>query len=253
MENPLISVITPCYNSAPFIAQTIESVLAQTYQNWEMIIIDDCSTDGSYETVLEYAEKDRRIKVYRLEHNSGAAVCLNKAIELSQGQYIAFLDSDDLWFPQKLEKLLRFMQEHDCDFSFTEYEHIDEDSKEIGCKSKVIKKLTYKKMLLHCFTGCLTVMYMQDISNKIYGPYLKNTEDWALFLKILKCTRKALGYDECLAKYRIRKNSLSRNKFKKISSYFEMMMKYEHKNILSTCITLLIHQLIRTIWKYKRI
>jgi teichuronic acid biosynthesis glycosyltransferase TuaG len=91
-----------------------------------MIIVDDCSTDGSYETALEYAQKDNRIKVCRMEHNGGAAVCRNKGIELSQGQYLAFLDSDDLWLPEKLEKQLRFMRENDCDFSFTEYELIDE-------------------------------------------------------------------------------------------------------------------------------
>jgi glycosyltransferase involved in cell wall biosynthesis len=126
MENKLISIITPCYNSAYFLSQTIESVLVQTYQQWEMIIIDDCSTDDSYEIALRYAEKDKRIKVYRMEYNSSAAACRNKTIELSQGEYIAFLDSDDLWMPEKLEKQLNFMVEKGCDFSFTEYEHIDE-------------------------------------------------------------------------------------------------------------------------------
>jgi glycosyltransferase involved in cell wall biosynthesis len=127
----LVSIITPCYNSARFISETIESVLSQTYQNWEMLIVDDCSTDASYEIVLEYAAKDKRIKAYRMEHNSGAAACRNKAIELSQGEYVAFLDSDDLWLPEKLEKQLQFMQDHNADFSFTEYEHIDEEGKQI--------------------------------------------------------------------------------------------------------------------------
>ncbi|GHU75177.1 hypothetical protein FACS189461_0930 [Spirochaetia bacterium] len=127
----LVSIITPNYNCSRFIGKTIESVLAQTYQNWEMIIVDDCSTDGSYEIALDYARKDSRIKVYRTEHNSGAALCRNKAIELSQGQYLAFLDSDDLWLPEKLEKQLKFMQENDCDFSFTEYELIDEEGRQI--------------------------------------------------------------------------------------------------------------------------
>lgn len=123
----LVSIIIPNYNCARYIAQTIESVIAQIYQDWEMIIVDDCSTDGSYETAKEYAEKDSRITVYRMEQNSGAAACRNKAIELSQGDYLAFLDSDDLWLPEKLERQLRFMRENDCDFSFTEYEHINED------------------------------------------------------------------------------------------------------------------------------
>jgi glycosyltransferase involved in cell wall biosynthesis len=254
MENKiLISIVTPSYNSEKFISQTIESVVFQTYQNWEMIIVDDCSTDESFTIAKLYSVGDARIKLFQMNKNSGTAACRNKAIELSNGQYLAFLDSDDLWFPQKLEKQLRFMQEHDCDFSFTEYEHIDEDGKKIGRKSKVIKKLTYKKMLLHCFTGCLTVMYIQDINNKIYGPYLKNTEDWALFLEVLKHKKKAFGYFECLAKYRIRHNSLSRNKLRKLHSYFQMMTIYEHENIFLVCIFLLIHQIIKIVWKYKKI
>jgi teichuronic acid biosynthesis glycosyltransferase TuaG len=124
--NPLISIITPCYNSALFIAQTIESVIAQTYKNWEMIIVDDCSTDTSFEIALNYAAKDKRIKVLRMEQNSGAALVRNKAIKVSQGEYLAFLDSDDIWLPEKIERQLQFMQENDSDFSFTEYEHFIE-------------------------------------------------------------------------------------------------------------------------------
>jgi teichuronic acid biosynthesis glycosyltransferase TuaG len=126
-DNPLISIVTPCYNSARFIAQTIESVIAQTYQNWEMIIVDDCSTDESYTIALEYAAKDTRIKVCQMEQNSGAALARNKAIRISHGEYLAFLDSDDVWLPEKLEKQLHFMQENNSDFSFTEYEHMNEE------------------------------------------------------------------------------------------------------------------------------
>ena len=131
-NQPLISIITPCYNCEQYIAESIQSVLAQTHQNWEMIIVDDCSTDESYEIAMEYAKKDRRIKVYRMEHNSGAAVCRNKAIESSKGEYLAFIDSDDIWLPEKLEKQLKFMHESGCNFSFTEYEQIDEQGGEIG-------------------------------------------------------------------------------------------------------------------------
>ena len=127
MQNTLISIITPNYNDECYLVQTIESVLAQTYTNWEMLIVDDCSSDNSYDIALEYAKKDSRIRVYRMDQNSGAAICRNKAIELSQGDYLAFLDSDDLWLPEKLEKQLQFMIENNCDFSFTEYEHINED------------------------------------------------------------------------------------------------------------------------------
>jgi glycosyltransferase involved in cell wall biosynthesis len=250
---PLISIITPCYNSAPFISQTIESVLAQTYQNWEMIIVDDGSTDNSYDIILAYTQQDTRIRIYQMEQNTGAAVCRNKAIELSQGEYLAFLDSDDLWIPEKLEKQLRFMQENDCDFSFTEYEHIDEDGKPLGVKARVIKRLTYKKMLLHDFTGCLTVMYKR---NKIFIPKVGNSiEDYTLFLAILKHTDKALGYPECLAQYRIHAKSLSGNKLnkiKKIKLFFDVMINIEHKNILLACFYLFTNQLIKVFWKYKK-
>ena len=132
MENkPFVSIITPCWNCEKYIAETIESVLAQTYDNWEMIIVDDCSTDHSYEIALEYSKKDNRIKVYRMEQNSGAARCRNRAIEKSKGEYLAFIDSDDIWLPEKLEKQLKFMHENGCNFSFTEYEHIDEKGEKI--------------------------------------------------------------------------------------------------------------------------
>jgi glycosyltransferase involved in cell wall biosynthesis len=247
----LVSIITPNYNCARFITQTIESVLLQTYQNWEMLIIDDCSTDGSYEIACAYSKKDKRIKIFRMEQNSGAALCRNKAIELSNGDYLAFLDSDDLWLPEKLERQLKFMVENRCDFSFTEYEHIDEDGQSVGIKARVIKRLTYKKMLLHCFTGCLTVMYKQNMDNKIFGPAVASCNDWALFLKILQYTNNAMGYSDCLAKYRIRRNSLSRNKIKKIKPFFTVMVNFEHLNIFSAFFHLCIHQLIKLFWKYK--
>jgi glycosyltransferase involved in cell wall biosynthesis len=255
-NNPLVSIITPCYNSRQFLAQTIESVLVQTYQNWEMIIIDDCSTDDSYNITLKYAEKEIRIKVYRMEKNGGAALARNKSIELSKGDYLAFLDSDDLWFPEKLEKQLQFMIENDCDFSFTEYEHIDENNKLLGIKASVRKKLTYKIMLFHAFTGCLTVMYKQNKENKIYGPRVGNgIEDYALFLSALKKIHNAMGYSLCLAQYRVHKKSLSGsrlNKIKKIGFYFDLMMRIEKQNLLMSFFYLFTHQFIKYFFKYKK-
>jgi glycosyltransferase involved in cell wall biosynthesis len=245
-----ISIITPCYNSAQFISRTIESVVAQTYQNWEMLIVDDCSTDESCKIVLEYSQKDARIKLYKMERNYGAAVCRNVAIEFSQGQYLAFLDSDDIWYPEKLEKQLWFMQENDCDFSFTEYEYIDEYDDRLGIKTRVIKKLTYRKMLLYCFPGCLTVMYRQDINSKVYGPIVHNMEDYGLFLREIRRCYNAMGYSQCLAKYRIRRNSLSRNKIKKIIPYFEIMIRYENKNVFIACILIIIFFIMKVVWRY---
>jgi len=249
--NPLISVITPNYNNSKYISKTIESVLSQTYQNWEMIIIDDCSNDGSYEIALEYSKKDSRICVYCMNNNKGSAACRNKAIELSKGEYLAFLDSDDLWLPEKLEKQLLFMEKNNCDFSFTEYEHINEYGKTIGKKAKIIKELTYQKLLFHCFTGCLTVMYKQDLNNKIYSPDILNCNDYALFLKVLKNIKNGMGFAECLAKYRICSNSLSRKKLSKIISYLYIMINIEKINIFFSTFYLITNQIIKIFWKYK--
>jgi glycosyltransferase involved in cell wall biosynthesis len=248
-----VSIVTPSYNSSQYIHQTIESVLLQTYQYWEMIIIDDCSVDNSYEIAVRYAKKDGRIKVYRMDKNCGAAMCRNKAIEFSQGDYLAFLDSDDIWLPEKLEKQLEFMQEDDCDFSFTEYEYMDEHSNSLDIKARIIKKLTYKKMLYYCFPGCLTVMYKQDFNNKVYGPNIPNMEDYGLFLKIIKQCSNARGYSQCLARYRIRCDGLSRNKLKKIIPYFRLMIQHEHINFFIVCIHMIIFFICKCLWRSKKV
>jgi len=250
MNNELVSIITPCYNSEKYLAETIESVLVQTYTNWEMLIVDDCSKDNSLGIAQNY--KDKRIIVVKQEESGGAAKARNRAIEMSQGEYLAFLDSDDLWLPQKLEKQLRFMKENNCDFSFTEYEHIDENGKPLGKIAKVIKTLSYKKMFFHDFVGCLTVMYKQDQNNKCFGPLLESCNDYALFLRILKHVERAMGCNELLAKYRIVHNSLSRNKLKKFFNHIEMMTKYEGKNICVSLFYLMTNQLIKVFWKYKK-
>jgi glycosyltransferase involved in cell wall biosynthesis len=253
MKNILISIITPNYNCSRFISNAIESVLVQTYKNWEMLIVDDCSTDGSYEMALGYAAKDNRIKVCRMGKNSGAAIARNKAIELSQGEYLAFLDSDDLWFPEKLEKQLKFMIENSCDFSFTEYEHIDENGKRLGIKARVIKRLTYQKLLLHCFPGCLTVMYKQDINGKVYCNNINKNNDHALFLPVVKKCKNAMGLPEILAFYRVRKNSISRNKFQMIKPFIVVLHKFENINLIYAYFCLFTHIIIKFFFKYKRI
>lgn len=253
IQQTLVSIITPNYNCKNFIAQTIESVLSQTYTNWEMVIVDDCSTDGSYEIALEYSVKDSRIKVLRNEKNSGAAISRNKAIENAKGEFIAFLDSDDLWLPEKLERQIAFMKENNCDFSFCEYEHIDEDNKSLLKVARVIKKLTYTKMMFHCFPGCLTVMYNQEVVGKVYAKDIKKNNDNALFYPVLKKCNNAMGIPVCLALYRIRKGSISRNKFKMIKPYITVLHNFEGHNILISYFCVLTHFLIKILFKYKSI
>lgn len=249
----LVSIITPNFNCERFIAKTIEAVQSQTYINWELLIQDDCSTDKSYEIALKYASVDCRIKVEKNIKNSGAAITRNNAIQRSNGTWLAFLDSDDLWTPDKLERQLRWMAEKGADFSFTQYEHIDEEGTPMMLMANVIKHLTYGKMRWHCWTGCLTVLFKQDLTHKIYGPDVKNCNDYALFLKVLKEKHHAMGMPECTAFYRIRRKSISRNKFKKIKPLITVLHDNEGINLISSYFYMCTNQLIKLLFKYKKI
>lgn len=248
----LVSIITPNYNCGRFIVQTIESVLAQTYTNWEMLIVDDCSTDNSVQIALSYAEKDQRIKVIRNETNSGAAISRNKAIELAQGEFIAFLDSDDLWLPDKLEKQIEFMRQNNCDFCYCRYDLIDENSAFLGKIVRVPKKLSYKKYLLHCFTGCLTVMYAFRIAKDIRSFNIKNNNDYGLFLQVIRKCKNPLGMQDILAHYRIRKIGISRKKTKKIKPFLLLMHNYLHFSYILSFFFLFTNVIIGKAWKYER-
>lgn len=251
--NDLVSIVTPNYNCGKYIELTIKSVLAQTYTNWELLIVDDCSSDDSYQIALQYAKKDNRIKVFENNENLGAAISRNKAISESKGRYIAFLDSDDLWLSDKLEKQIKFMEMNNCDFSFTEYEHINEDNQSLLKVAKVINKLTYKKMMLHCYPGCLTIMYDQTRTGKVYAQDIKKNNDNALFFPVLKKCTNAMGLPECLCLYRIRSGSISRNKFKMIGPYIKVLHDFEKHNYLISYFCVFTHFLIKILWKYKKI
>lgn len=249
----LVSIITPNWNCEKFIAETIESVLAQTYQNWEMLIQDDCSTDCSLQVARRYAENDSRIKIEVNPKNSGAAISRNNAIKRSKGIYLAYLDSDDIWVPEKLEKQLAFMEKHQCDACFSRYEHMDTDGVTLGVQAQVKKKVTYRDLLIHDWFGCLTLIYKQNLDNKIYGADVPKANDYALFLNVMKEADFACGLDECLAAYRIRKGSVSRNKWKKVEHYINVLQKVGHKNLIMSYFLLLTHQTIKTLFKYKKI
>ena len=248
----LVSIICPNYNCGRFIAQSIETVLAQTHTQWEMLIVDDCSNDNSYEIALEYAKKDNRIKLIRNEINSGAAISRNKALDLAQGEFITFLDSDDLWVAEKLEKQIKFMRNNNCDFCFSRYDLIDEDNKSLGKTARVPKKLSYMKLLHHDFIGCLTAMYRSDFTNGIRSFIIKNNNDYGLFLQVVKKSQNAMSLNEVLAHYRIRKSGISRRKLKKVKPFFELMHKYLHFPYIISCWFLFTNILIGKIYKYER-
>lgn len=198
-EKDLVSIIMPSFNTAPYIKETIQSVLNQTYTNWELIIVDDCSTDNTDEIVASI--NDKRIKYFHNEKNSGAAVSRNSALREAKGRWIAFLDSDDLWMPNKLEKQIAFMEKNNYVFSYTNYEEIDVDGNSTGVKVTGPKKITKTGMFNYCWPGCLTVMYDAEKIGLIQIEDIKKNNDYAMWLKVCQ---KADCYliDEYLGKYR---------------------------------------------------
>lgn len=231
MVDNLVSIIMPTYNCGKFIAETLDSVKAQTYQNWEVVIVDDCSTDNTKQVVDTYIANDPRIKYYCLETNSGAAVARTKAMELADGQYIAFLDSDDLWTPDKLEKQLAFMRDNDYAFSCTAYEQIDEEGKPLNKVIKTIKKTDYNRLLLDCPVGNSTVMYDVSKMGKFQVPNIRKRNDDALWLTMLKKEKYIYGMPDILMQYRIRANSISGNKFKVIKYHWILYREIEHLSV----------------------
>ncbi|WP_374367247.1 glycosyltransferase family 2 protein [Stutzerimonas sp.] len=207
----IVSVITPSCNSGSFISDTIGSVLAQTFTNWEMIIVDDASVDNSVELIEGFAKLDGRIKLIRLSSNQGAAVSRNTALEMAQGRYIAFLDSDDLWLPDKLEKQLNFMQKNNFPFTYGAYEKINGQGRVFGHVG-VPSRVRYSDLLKTCSIGCLTAMYDTEYFNKVAMPLIRKRQDLGLWLKLLKKVDYAYGLNEILGQYRVRCDSISANK-----------------------------------------
>ncbi|TNJ47266.1 glycosyltransferase family 2 protein [Tamlana fucoidanivorans] len=210
---PLVSIITPVYNAEGFISETILSVLNQSYTNWELILINDGSTDGSSEVIQTFLNKTYNIIFFQNSTNLGAAVSRNKGIEAAQGHFIAFLDADDVWKPYKLEVQIKFMLSHNCDVSFSSYDLINENGVFLGKRVKALKNLGYTKLLKSNYIGNLTGMYNASVLGKITSPPLRKRQDWLLWLSALKQSGKpAMGIEESLAFYRVRKDSISSNK-----------------------------------------
>lgn len=197
--NDLVSIIMPSYNTAAYIKQSIESVLKQSYTNWELIIVDDCSSDNTDEVVKSI--NDVRVKYLKNEKNSGAALSRNRALREAKGRWIAFLDSDDLWMSEKLEKQIRFMEKNGYYFSYTNYEEIDIDGNKTGVKITGPKRITKTGMFNYCWPGCLTVMYDASKVGHIQIEDIKKNNDYAMWLKVCKKTDCYL-LDEYLGQYR---------------------------------------------------
>ncbi len=250
MIEPLVSIITPSYNSEKFIEETIKSVIKQTYNNWEMIIVDDCSTDKTCEIVNSWIVRDKRIKLIRKQENSGAADSRNIALENSKGRFIAYLDADDMWLPNKLNKQVKFMTDMKCGFSCCSYEVIDSkgDSKEKFIRMK--EKVDYMGFL--CNNLLQTVGIMADIEiverNKLIMPQMRRRQDAATWLQVLKSGYMCYGMQDILAQYRRVEGSLSSNKFKAVKGVWYLYRKVEKLSLLVS-IYCFIRYAVLAVWK----
>jgi len=251
MVEDLVSIITPVYNTERFITDTINSVLNQTYQNWEMLLVDDCSSDNSAEIVKKFVEQDARIKYIKLDKNAGVANARNVGMKKATGEYIAFLDSDDMWDANKLTKQIKFMKDNKYHFTYTAYEIVDPEGKPLNKAVGVPTEVSYKDLLKQNIIGCLTVVVKSHVIKDLEMPKLKH-EDFAFWLSIIKKGTVARGLNENLAKYRKLDDSLSANKFKTIGWMWNIYRKHEKLNLIES-LNYQLNFIIRKLFKYQKL
>jgi len=244
MSEDLVSIIMPAYNCGDFIGIALDSVVAQTYQNWELIVVDDCSTDNTAEIVKEYMRRDSRIKYLRLDKNSGAAVARNTAIDIAKGKYIAFLDSDDVWFPNKLSKQIEFMKKNGYTFTCTSYTKIDEKGNYLRTVKARIKN-DYEDILKNC-PGNSTVIYDSEKLGKFKVPNIRKRNDYVMWLQVIKKAKYLYGLQEPLSSYRIRRGSLSKNKLTLVKYHWKVYREIEKLPLLKS-VYLIIYKIATTV------
>lgn len=234
MEKPLVSIITPSFNSDKFITETIQSVQNQTHKNWEMIIVDDCSTDDTVSIIEQFVINDNRIRFFQLEKNSGAGVARELALSKATGDYISFLDADDLWKPLKIEKQLQFLKENNIHFTFSFYDCIDEEGNTLNKRVEAPRNLSYRQLFFCNYVGNLTGIYEVNYFGKIAISSTRKRQDWMVWLTILKKIKKAKPVPESLAFYRIRNNSLSASKIDLLKHNFAVYRTFHGYNYVSS-------------------
>ena len=217
----MVSIVTPAKNAGKYIVKTIESVLAQTYTNWELLIIDDASLDNTGDIVKKYEKDDGRIKYLKLEKVAGVIAARQLAIDVARGEFVAFLDADDLWLREKLEKQISFMRKNDLEITCTSYEKIDEFGARLGKTVKCVPLAKRNRILWDCPIGNLTVVYNREKIGEVKIPEVEKREDFALWLK-LSTDHKFYGIPEVLAQYRVRRGSVSNKKIPLI--YYQWML-----------------------------
>lgn len=232
MNKAVVSIIIPTYNSEKFISDSLESVLNQSHRHWELILVDDASTDATVSLAQKYADADNRIQIIQLSENSGTGVARNKALAAAKGKFISFLDADDLWKPTKLEQQLAFMEAHKLVFTFSFYECIDEQGKSLHKRVEAPRNLSYRQLFFCNYIGNLTAIYDADFFGKIPISSIRKRQDWMLWLTVLKKIKIAHPVPKSLAYYRIRNNSISTSKFDLIKYNFAVYRQFHGFNFL---------------------
>ncbi len=247
----LVSIVMPSYNTADYIAETIQSVVKQTYSHWELIIVDDCSTDNTDNIVASFLKNDSRIQYFKNEKNSGAAVSRNRALREAHGKWIAFLDSDDLWHPEKLKQQLQFMKKHNIAFSYTNYGEIDEHSHPLGRTVTGPGKITKTGMYNYCWPGCLTVMYDAEKIGLVQIKDIKKNNDYAMWLRV---SQKADCYllNRNLAKYRKRRGSISNHSYTELVKWHYRLFREAEGCPRTLSVVYTVRNLFFGVWKKLR-
>lgn len=229
--NGLVSVITPVYNAGKVIGCTLESIYKQTYKNIEIILVDDCSTDNSEEVIKAHQKEHPEIVYFKQPENLGAGAARNKALELARGQYVAFLDADDMWYPEKIEKQINLLKEKNGGFSYTAIEMIDGEGNVVKKKRKVKPTVNYKFLLHNTMIATSTVLIDRTIFGDFRMPLIRGGQDYATWLMLLRGGQTAYGINETLEQYRVgNKNSLAGKKSKSIKQVWNIQTKQEHIN-----------------------
>ncbi len=238
MDEEMVSIITPLYKCENFIEETIKCVIGQTYKKWEMLLIDDCTPDNSSEIVKKYSQIDNRIKYFKLDENSGAAIARNRGLKEAKGRFIAYLDADDLWKKDKLEKQIKFMIENNYAFTCTDYEKINEEGNSLNKIVRIPRKVNYNLFLRNTIIQTVGVIVDTKKTGKelLVMPNIRRRQDAATWCQLLKSGYDCYEVPENLSYYRVVNNSLSSNKIKAIKGTWFLYRKIEKLSLLKSCI-----------------
>ena len=231
----MVSIVTPVYNKARHVGECIESVIAQTYPCWELLLIDDASQDHSDAVIRRYLGRGYPIRYVRLRQNSGAAAARNRGLEMARGRYVAFIDADDVWTPNKLRLQIEWMTARDLGFTYTAIEMIDENGRLLRGKRPVIPKVDYRTLLSHTVIACSSVVLDRAKVGDFRMPPVRKGQDFATWLSLLRGGGKAYGLDQVCVRYRVAPGSVSADKLGALRRTWHIYRKFEHLGFFRSC------------------